>query len=87
VFRDEIFNTEIVTALGYALRDRDSNVRSRTVNFFTAAIAQGELHCFDGIFILKYLQRSFETKYLILRSLPHLDTHYVTEIPMSEAVQ
>ena len=86
-FRDKIFNTEIITALRYALRDRDFNVRSSTVNFFTAAMAQGVLRCFDRIFILEYLKGGFETRYLILRSSPHLHMHYVIEIPMSEAAR
>jgi len=73
-FRDKIFDIEIVTALGCALSDENSELRSSAFNFFTVAIAQGVLHCFDGIFILKYSQRDFGTRYLILTSSPHLDS-------------
>ena len=52
-FRDKIFDAEIITALGRVLGDTNSDVRSSAVNFFTAAMAQGALHFFDGIFILK----------------------------------
>jgi hypothetical protein len=52
-----------------------SDVRSSVVKFFTAAIAQGALHCFHRIFILKYLQRAFGTRYLTLRPSPYLDMH------------
>ena len=63
-FCDKVFSTDIVTALGYALGDKDDSIRSSAVNFFTTAIAQG-VHChLYGIIILKYLQRTFETGYL-----------------------
>ena len=66
-FRDKIFDTEIVAALGRALGGTDSYLRSRTVDFFTAAMAQGALRCFDGIFIPKtHSQRSGGTRYLTL---------------------
>lgn len=52
-FRDKIFNTEIVTLLVTALGDKDSNVRISMIEIFTAAIAQGPLRCFHGIFVLK----------------------------------
>jgi hypothetical protein len=74
-FRDKIFDTNTVATLGRALGDGDSNVRSSVVKFFTAAIAQGELGCSHRIFILKYLQRAFGTRYFTLRLLPHLDVH------------
>jgi hypothetical protein len=72
---DKIFHTETVATLGRALGDRDYNVRISVVEFFTAAIAQGELGCSHRIFILKYLQRAFGTRYFTLRLLPHLDVH------------
>jgi hypothetical protein len=57
-FRDKIFNTEIIAALGHALSDKTSrydHLRISAVNFFTAAVAQGALNFFDGILIPKYL--------------------------------
>ena len=42
-FRDKIFGTEIISALGSALGDTNSEVRSRAVEIFTAAMAQGAL--------------------------------------------
>ena len=74
-FRDKIFNTEIVTLLVTALGDKDSNVRISMVEIFTAAIAQGSLRCFHGIFVLKQLQMIFGTKYLTLKSMLHLYVH------------
>ena len=68
----KIFDTEIVAALGCALNDIDFNIRRSAVQIFTAAVAQGELHCLHGIFIPKYSQRSFDTSCLILTLLPHL---------------
>jgi hypothetical protein len=61
---DKIFHTETVATLGRALGDEFSNVRGSVVEFFTAAIAQGELGCSHRIFILKYLQRAFGTRFL-----------------------
>ena len=52
-FRDKTFDTAIVAALVRALGDRDSYVRSSAVNFFTAATAQGPLHCVHRTFVLK----------------------------------
>lgn len=52
-FRDKIFVTETLAALVHALSEEDSDIRSHTVNFFTAAISQGAHCCFHGIFILK----------------------------------
>ena len=75
VFRDKIFDTEIVAALGRALCHKESNIRSNAVDILTAALAQGALRCFYGIFMPKYLQRGFGTRYLILRLSPHLDVH------------
>jgi hypothetical protein len=72
---DKIFHTETVATLGCALGDEFSHVRGSVVEFFTAAIAQGELGCSHRIFILKYLQRAFGTRYFTLRLLPHLDVH------------
>jgi len=74
-FRDKIFDTEIVAALGRALGDKESNVRRSAVEIFTYAVAQGALSYFYRIFILKYLQRGFETRCLILRLSPHLYMH------------
>ena len=74
-FRDKVFDTKIVAALGHALGDTHTNVRTSVVEFFTAAVVQGALHCFDRIFIPKYLQRGFGTKYLTLRMSLHLDVH------------
>ena len=85
--RDKIFDAEIVSALGRALSDKDSNVGRSAINFFTAAIAQGAPRCFRGIFIPNHLQRAFGTKYLTLRFLPHLYVHQVIMIPLSEEVR
>ena len=38
---DKIFDTEIVAALGNALGDKNMIIRASTINFFTAALAQG----------------------------------------------
>ena len=76
-FRDKIFDTVIVAALGRALSDETSYLRSGVVEFFTAAVAQGALRFFHRIFIPTYDQRGFGTRYLILRLLPHLDVHFV----------
>lgn len=40
-FRDRIFDTEVVAALGHTLGDKVSEVRYSTIKFFTAAAAQG----------------------------------------------
>jgi hypothetical protein len=77
-FRDKIFNTDIVAALGHALTNETSDLGSSLVEFFTTAVAEGALPCFDRIFILKYWKRGFGTRYLILRSSLHLDVHYPT---------
>ena len=45
---DKIFVTGTVAALGDALSDRDFNIRTSMVKFFTAAIAQGAPHFFAG---------------------------------------
>jgi len=74
-FRDKIFDTEMVVALGRALGDTSSIVRSKAVEMFTAAMAQGALRCFCGIFILQHLQRTVGPTYLILGSSPQLDVH------------
>jgi len=88
-FRDKIFNTEIIAALGRALSDKTSrydHLRISAVNFFTAAVAQGARHFFDGILIPKYLQRGFGTRYLTLRSLPHWGVYHAMKPPTSETV-
>ena len=69
---DKIFDPEIVTALVSALGDLDPYVRSSVVNLFTAATAQGAVRCFHGRMTLKYSQRGCGTRYLTLRSSPHL---------------
>jgi hypothetical protein len=74
-FRDKIFDAEVVAALRRALRDGHSYVRHSAVKFFTSAMAQGALRWFYAIFIPKFLQRGFVTKYLILRWSPHFDVH------------
>ena len=88
-FRDKLFDTETIAAFIRALRDEyaTDDVRSSTIKLFTAAMAQGEAHCFYRIFILKYSQRAFETRYLTLRPLPHLSMHYMIEVPMSDAAR
>ena len=53
-FRGKIFNTEIVAALGHALSNDTSYLRSSVVEFFTAAVAQGALRLLYGILIPKY---------------------------------
>jgi len=73
-FRDKIFHPEIIAALGHALSGATYYLRSCVVNFFAATIAEGALHCFDMVFILKYLQ-SLRTRYWILRWLPDLEMH------------
>lgn len=74
-FRNKIFDTEIIAALERALNDEKDDIRSSTVHIFTAAISQGALCFFHGIFIPKYLQRVVGTREFKLRLLPHLDVH------------
>jgi hypothetical protein len=50
---DKIFDTETIATLGHALGDEGDYVRWSAVKFFTAAMAQGVLHCFHRIFIFK----------------------------------
>ena len=86
--RDKIFDTDLVAALGRALTDRRQwQLRHSVVEFFTAAIAQGALHCFCVIRIPKYSQMVFGTRYLTLTSSLHLDVHSVIQILVSEAAQ
>ena len=68
--RDKIFDTKTVAALRFALVDEDSVVEA--VKFFIAAIAQGVVHCFRGIFLLKCLQRAFGTRYSTSRPSMYL---------------
>jgi len=51
--QDKIFcsETQIIATLEHALGDKICLVRKDTVDFFTAAIAQGMLHWFPRIFI------------------------------------
>ena len=86
-FRDKKFDTQFVAALGRALGDKDSNMRSSAVDIFRAAIAQGSFSSVCGVFILKYLQMAFGTKYLILKLSPHLYVHCVMSISTSGGVQ
>ena len=73
---DKIFVTGTIAALGHALGDKDFNIRTSMVKFFTAAIAQGALlFFFCRIYLLKFLQRVFGTKYLSLRPSSHWDMH------------
>jgi len=65
----------MVARLGDALIIETWSFIESTFNFFTAAMAQGVLHSFYRVFIPKSLQRGFGTRYLILRSLLHLDVH------------
>ena len=74
-FRPNIFDTGIVATVGCALVDQDSKVRRSAITFFIAAIAQGAVRCFQWTFIPKYSQRGFGTRYVTLRSSPHLDVH------------
>ena len=88
-FRDKIFDTDIVAALGQALTDRSCQLRHRdsAVEFFTAAIAQGALHCFCVIRIPKYSQMAFGIRCLTLTLSLHLHMHSVIQILVSEAAQ
>ena len=52
-FREKIFDKEIVVALGRALGDKNSDIRS-VVKIVAAAIDQGALHHCQGIFMLKH---------------------------------
>ena len=72
-FQDNISVTKIVATVRCALDDPDSDVRCSAVEIFTAALAQGTFHFLHGIFMPKYFQRPCATRYLTLRSLPHLD--------------
>ena len=60
-FRAKKFETGTVTRSVRVIGDRVSVLESEMVKFFIAAIAQGALRCFHGIFILKCLQRAFGT--------------------------
>ena len=82
-----IFDTDIVAALGQALTDRSWWVRNSMVEFLTAAIAQGALHCFCVIRILKYSQMVFGIRYLTLTLSLHLYMHSVIVFLMSEAAR
>ena len=66
-FRDKIFVREIVAALGRALGDTNPDIRRSAAKTVTAAIDHGALHCYQGVFILKYWQRVFEIRYLTPR--------------------
>ena len=68
---EKIFVIGTVTTLGHALGDKDLNVRTSMVEFFTSAIAQGAFHFFCRVSPLKCLQRVFGTRYLSLRPSPH----------------
>jgi len=66
---------EFVSAIGHALDDNDWHVRWRAIQIFTAALAQGMHTSIFRVLLLKYFQRAFGTKYLILRLSLHLDLH------------
>jgi hypothetical protein len=72
-FQDNISDTEIVATVRCALDDPDSDVRCSAIEIFTAALAQGTFLFLHGISMPKHLQRRCGTRYLTLRSLPHLD--------------
>jgi len=74
-FRDKIFVREIVAALGRALRDTNPDIRRSAAKTVTAAIDHGVLHCYQGVFILKYWQRVFEIRYLTPTRSLHLNMH------------
>jgi hypothetical protein len=78
-FRDKIFDAEIVATLGRALsldeESEDYYIKRSVVDFFSVAADQGAFYCFYGMLIPKYSQRDFGTRYLMLRSSPHLDVH------------
>ena len=74
-FRDKIFDTEIVTALGPALGDEKFNVSRSAVEIFKAAIAQSALSSVCGVFKLKYLKMALGTRYLRWSLLLHWDVH------------
>ena len=82
-FRDKIFDTEIIAALGHALSNKSCE---NVVYIFTAAVAQGVLHCFCMIHIPKYSQMAFGTRYLTLGLLSHFDVHYIINILVSVGV-
>jgi hypothetical protein len=87
-FRDKIFDTKIVAALRrHISRFPFNDGRQSAVEFFTAAVAQGALLCFDGILTLKYSQPGFGTRYLTPRSSPHWEMHLVTYMRASYRVQ
>ena len=64
-----------MAALGQALGDENTDIRTGVVKIFTAAMAQGVISHLHGIFILNYLQRAFETIYIMQRLSLHLDMH------------
>ena len=65
-FRDKIFDTEIVAALGRTLSN-EFYFGDSAVKFFIAAMAQSALHSFHVMITLKYSQRGFGTRYLAMR--------------------
>ena len=82
--RDNKVGTEIVAALRRALFDENSRSLF-TFKIFTFAIAQGALRRFHRLFILKFLQRAFATRYLTPWWSLHLNVHWVIKISTSEA--
>jgi hypothetical protein len=83
--RDRMVDAEFVTELRRALGDKESYVRSSAIEIFTAAIAQRAPTSVFRVFILKYLQTVFGTRYLLLRSSMNSDVHWVITIPTSDA--
>lgn len=59
--RDKIFDVQIIAALGRALSEADSEIKSSIAQILTVAIAHGALRRSRGIFMLKYSQRVFES--------------------------
>jgi hypothetical protein len=84
--RDRMFETEFVAILRRALDD-EKGYRSSAIAIFTAAIAQSATTSVCGVFILKYLQVAFGTRYSILRLSLHLYIHCVMKILTSGGVQ
>ena len=76
-FRDKLFDAEIVAAFGRALINEEPWFRSNIVRVFIAAMAQGTLRFFHGIFTpkSKYSQRDFGIRYLTPRLSLHLYMH------------
>jgi len=84
--RDRMFEMEFVAILRCAL-DKKAYVRSSAITILTAAIAHSATTSVCGVFILKYLQMAFGTRYSILRLSPHLYIHCMMNVLISGGVQ